>query len=228
MLLLPDSTHDYQVGIDEAGRGCLAFDAYVAAVVYPRDVIAHFFDGQDEAGMDMIQDSKKMTPRKREKAEALIKTYASFWTVERATVSEIDRVNILHAVQDAMNRCVDKVSSQYFPRSSLDILVDGDVFLAQDAYDDRERGRRRVRCIPQGDTTHLSVASASILAKCHRDRDVVALTRENPDWDDMYGFSKNKAYGTRQHLQGIHRHGPCPVHRQSFAPMKNRCIIQDF
>jgi len=228
MLFLPDRNYDFEIGIDEVGRGCLAFDAYVAAVAYPKDILHRFFDGPDEKIMDGIKDSKKMTPQMRNKAEDVIKRYASYWTVNRATVEDIDRINIFNAIQESMELGV-RNAMDNLPKNDkkYKVLIDGDRFLAMDRF--RDGDCINIECIPGGDAQYLSIASASVLAKVQRDRDVLSITERHKEeeWQHKYGFISNKAYGTKYHLDGLRKYGVCPYHRMSFNPMKNMFAFRD-
>lgn len=178
-------------GVDEAGRGPLAGPVIAAAVILP----AGF-------ALDGLTDSKKVPAVRREKFFAFLTTQTSVvWSTGLAAVEEIDRLNILRATHLAMARAVGAL-----PAPPDHALVDG----------------LPVRDLPVphtalvgGDALSLSIAAASIIAKVTRDRLMVALDAEYP----QYGFARHKGYGVRQHLEALRHHGPCPVHRRSFAPV---------
>ncbi len=178
-------------GVDEAGRGPLAGPVVAAAVILPADFA---FDG--------LTDSKKVPAGRREKIFTVFATHPGVaWAACLATVEEIDRHNILRATHLAMARAVNAL-----PARPDHALVDG----------------LPVRGLPVphsalvgGDALSLSIAAASIMAKVTRDRLMVALDAEYP----QYGFARHKGYGVRQHLEALRHHGPCPVHRRSFAPV---------
>lgn len=178
-------------GVDEAGRGPLAGSVVAAAVILDP---ARPIDGLD--------DSKKLTERKRELLFAQIQERALAFCIAEATVEEIDRLNILQATLLAMQRAV--AGLQLVPHQ---VLVDGDKLppLPMPA-----------RAIVQGDATEACISAASILAKVHRDRLCLKLDQQYP----LYGFKKHKGYGTAAHLQAIKAHGPSPVHRMSYAPVR--------
>ena len=178
-------------GVDEAGRGPLAGPVVAAAVILPADF-----------ALDGLTDSKKVPVARREKIFAVLATHPGVaWAACLATVEEIDRHNILRATHLAMARAV-----RALPARPDHALVDG----------------LPVRDLPVphsalvgGDALSLSIAAASIMAKVTRDRLMVALDAEYP----QYGFARHKGYGVRQHLEALRHHGPCPVHRRSFAPV---------
>lgn len=178
-------------GVDEAGRGPLAGPVTAAAVVLP--------EGVEIPG---INDSKKLTEAKREALFPAICEKALAWSVAFASHEEIDSYNILQATFLAMRRAVKGLS--ILPQLAL---VDGN----------RDPGLElSTRCIVKGDSHCASIAAASILAKVSRDRRMVELDRQYP----QYGFAKHKGYPTKAHYEALASFGPSPVHRRSF--LKNR------
>lgn len=176
-------------GIDEAGRGPLAGPVTVAAVILPRAF--------DTTGLD---DSKKLTPAlRRELFERLTTAPGVVWYCALRCNREIDRMNILAATHDAMRECVARLSPSH-------VLIDGLPVprfpIAQTA-------------LVGGDALSLSIAAASIIAKVTRDRIMEELDVTYP----QYGFARHKGYPTPEHLARLREHGPCPVHRRSFAPV---------
>lgn len=178
-------------GVDEAGRGPLAGPVVAAAVILP-------------VGLDdvFIYDSKQMTERQRETAYAAICERATASGVGVVDPEYIDQYNILQATYEAMRRAIHSLAA-----SPPLILVDG-VVIPGLAYPQR----RLVR----GDSVSQSIAAASILAKVTRD----AMMRELDRMYPAYGFGRNMGYGTEEHLAALALHGPCPAHRQSFAPVR--------
>ena len=177
-------------GVDEAGAGPLAGPVYAAAVILPREV--------EIEGLD---DSKKLTEKKRERLAAVIKsTDGCKWAIASASPKEIDELNILSATHLAMRRAADEVGAEH-------ILVDG----------------LPVKTLPhavnvvKGDAKSLLIAAASILAKTARDADCLRLEALYPG----YGFAKHKGYPTKDHMEALSRLGPCPEHRRSFGPVAN-------
>lgn len=174
-------------GVDEAGRGCLAGPVYASAVILP--------PGLDIPG---INDSKKLSPKKREALFGVITENAVAYGVASASVAEIEAVNILNATFLAMNRAMEKLSVP--PELAL---IDGNQSKGI-AYPNR--------CIVGGDGKSASVAAASILAKVSRDRYMTELSDAYPE----YGFDIHKGYGTAVHRAALIKYGPSAVHRLSF------------
>ena len=179
-------------GVDEAGAGPLAGPVYAAAVILPRGLT-----------LPGLNDSKKLTPKRRAALFDEICAQARSWAVATASVEEIEELNILNARLLAMNRAMEALS---IPADFA--LVDGD----------KDHGDRVAIAIPHqtvigGDGKSASIAAASILAKVSRDRYVCEeLDRQYPE----YQFAKHKGYGTKLHYELLDRFGPCPAHRRSF------------
>lgn len=178
-------------GVDEAGRGPWAGPVSAAAVILD--------PGRIPAGLD---DSKALTERRREALVVEVKAAAVAWAVGFASVEEIDGMNILKATGLAMRRAVEALSL-----APAFILVDGSYRFDLPAP---------VRPVVKGDSLSVSIAAASILAKTARDRVMREFDR---DWPD-YGFAAHKGYHSEQHVAALHRLGPCPAHRRSFAPIR--------
>lgn len=174
-------------GIDEAGRGPLAGPVFAAAVILPEDV--------QIPGLD---DSKKLSEKKRDELFDIIKEKALYYGIASASESEIDEVNILNAVYRAMNRAADELGIE--PEICL---IDGN----------RNTGiTRNSRCVIKGDSKCACIAAASILAKVSRDRYMLEMADRYPE----YAFEKHKGYGTKLHYERIREHGPCEIHRTTF------------
>lgn len=205
------------VAVDEAGRGCLAFEVCAAAVVLP----AKLPDDPEELKMlGLINDSKKVTALRREKLASFIKEYAIAYGIGIATPEEIDSINILQATYLAMHRAIKEVVNKMGGRVDK-IIVDGDRFkpyLISDQNSDEIVIPHT--CCTEGDATHMNIAAASILAKTHRDKLVLQHVSEHPEWKEMYGFDKNKAYGTLKHMDGLKKYGVTGHHRKSFGPVR--------
>lgn len=177
-------------GIDEAGRGPLAGPVVAAAVILdPKRPIRG------------LADSKVLTPERREELAIRIRERAVAWATGQADVVEIDTINILRATMLAMRRAVEAL-----PVPPEEALVDGDRCPELVC---------RVRAIVKGDRDVKPISAASIIAKTTRDALLVELDRVYP----MYGFAQHKGYGTPEHLAALGMHGPCPIHRRSFAPV---------
>ena len=178
-------------GVDEVGRGPLAGDVVAAAVVLGKN-----------HGIDGLNDSKKLSEKKREYLFELIQEKAVAWCIARASVAEIDEINILQASLLAMARAVDGLSEK-----PGHVLVDGNK-LPSWSYS--------AQAIVQGDGKVEEIGAASILAKVTRDREMVAFHEQYPH----YGFAQHKGYPTKVHLQALEVHGPCELHRKSYAPVQ--------
>lgn len=183
----------YLAGVDEVGRGPLAGDVVTAAVILPAD-----------HGIEGLADSKVLSDRQRENLYKDITSRATCWAVARCTVEEIDRFNILQATMMAMRRAVLGLKQQ--PDF---VAVDGNR-LPQWEY--------RAEAVVKGDGRVEVISAASIIAKVVRDREMKALDETYPG----YGFAKNKGYGTAQHLEALNRMGATPIHRRSFAPVRDQ------
>ena len=174
------------VGTDEVGRGPLAGPVVAAAVVLPR--------GVEILG---INDSKKLSEKRREALAEEIKAKALAYKIAEISPAEIDRVNILHAAERAMKEAVEALPFGDY------LLVDG-----QNQLD----VRLPVRNLIGGDSISISIAAASIIAKVYRDHLMVQLDSVYP----QYNFAQNKGYGTADHYAALQKYGPSPVHRRSF------------
>ena len=195
-----------EVGLDEAGRGCLFGPVCVGAVVWPNQ--DPLFNGE---GPPVIKDSKKMSEKKRNILRNYIEENAIAWSVQFIDHEEIDKINILKATMKGMHKCVDDIRH----RCSIDtILVDGNHFKI---YTDENLECINHECVIGGDNTYKSIAAASILAKTHRDNYIYDLVKTNPDLE-IYGLHKNKGYGTKIHIDALKEHGPVKGHRRSFKP----------
>ena len=184
------SSDSIVAGVDEVGRGPLAGDVVAAAVI---------LGDSPPAG---LTDSKALSPRQRERLAETIRSEAVAWSLGRATVAEIDELNILQASLLAMRRAVEALSVQ----PSL-VLVDGN-HLPRWSYE--------ARAVIKGDLSEPAISAASIVAKVTRDSEMVIL-------DDLYpgyGFAAHKGYPTKAHLAALASFGVSPVHRQSFGPVK--------
>lgn len=183
-------------GVDEVGRGPLAGDVVAAAVILPE---AHTLNG--------LTDSKKLSEKKRETLFDEIKQQALYWAIGRASVQEIDELNILQASLLAMKRAVDslEVSPDF-------VQVDGNKL---------PKWRYESEAIVKGDLKIGAISAASILAKVTRDREMYALDIELPG----YGFAQHKGYPTKVHLAALESLGVSDFHRRSYAPVKKHLDI---
>ena len=208
---------DPVMGIDEAGRGPLVGGVYTAAVSVPLALAEDLLTG----AWSEINDSKKLTEKKREKLAEIIKTTPGCtWAIASASPAEIDQLNILRATHVAMKRAADEVAAKLLttgdrPQTTGDrpqttggrphILVDG---LAVSTLPEAQN-------VIKGDAKSLFIAAASILAKTARDADCLRLEKLYPG----YGFAQHKGYPTKAHFEALAKLGPCPEHRRSFGPV---------
>lgn len=188
-------------GLDEAGRGPLAGPVVAAAVVLPED-----FDPEG------VADSKALTPENRDEVYRRIICQAEAVGVGIVGPREIDEINILRATHKAMSAALEELDSAY--RRALGVAFD---FILLDGLPVPGLPKPSL-AIVKGDAKCLSIMAASIVAKVTRDRIMCELDREYPE----YGFARHKGYCTKQHLEALHRYGPSPIHRRSFAPVAER------
>ncbi|MFV5346043.1 ribonuclease HII [Acinetobacter soli] len=187
-----EQTNLFIAGVDEAGRGPLVGSVVAAAVILDPD---HPIAG--------LNDSKKLTEKKREKLFIEIQEKALAWSIAEATHTEIDELNILQATFLAMRRAVDGLQQQ-----PMKVIVDGNQI---------PKGMT-IACeaIVGGDAMHAEISAASILAKVTRDRQMVELDQKYP----LFGFAKHKGYPTKVHFEAIAQYGVIDEHRRSYAPVK--------
>lgn len=194
-------------GVDEAGRGPLAGAVVAAAVILPKELSTLEDLEKRDDEFKLLTDSKKMTEEHRETLFPLIQENAVAWAIAWASEKEIDDINILQASLLAMTRSIIELSVK--PNT---ILVDGNKLPSlpkewQDCYLD---------AVVKGDSKIPAISAASVLAKVTRDRQLHDLHEKYP----VYNFKQHKGYPTKAHLAMLEEHGPCPAHRQSFAPVK--------
>jgi len=179
---------EFVAGMDEAGRGPLAGPVVAACVMLPKDCL-----------IEGVNDSKKLSPAKREKLYDIIMEQAISVGIGIVDEKTIDEINILNATKMAMKMAVERVS----PKPQL-ILIDA---VELDDMDIPQKA------IVKGDMLSISIASASIIAKVTRDRMITEADKKYP----VYGFGRHKGYGTKQHIDAIKKYGICPIHRVSFT-----------
>ena len=184
------------IGVDEAGRGPLVGSVVAAAVAFPP---GYRIDG--------LTDSKKLSEKKREALYNQI-TSACYWSFAQSNSNEIDQINILEATMLAMKKAVEQLMLLIEDNSQkISVLVDGN----------RCPDIENCQAIIKGDLTEPVISAASIIAKVTRDRQMIALDQEYPE----YGFSRHKGYGTKEHLEALANFGPIQgQHRFTFAPVK--------
>lgn len=189
-----------EVGCDEAGRGCLAGSVYAAAVILPPDY-----------ENELLNDSKKLSAKKRYTLRAEIERDAVAWAVGVVTPEEIDKINILNASFLAMHRALGQLKVR--PEA---VIVDGNRF--------KPYQELPFTTIVKGDGKYLSIAAVSILAKTYRDDYMQALAKEYPQYD----WQSNMGYPTKKHRKAISEHGVTPYHRKSFNLLGDGQLTLDF
>lgn len=191
MLNRSRSQHQLIAGVDEVGRGPLAGPVVAAAVILDPD-----------QPIEGLADSKKLSEAKREQLSIEIRKKALAWSIARADIEEIDRINILQASLLAMKRAVESLSRQ--PTLAL---IDGNKLPDLNC---------QMEAIIKGDSKEACISAASIIAKVSRDQEMVAMEELYPG----YGFAKHKGYPTKQHRDAIQELGITPIHRKSYAPIQ--------
>jgi len=177
-----------EVGLDEAGRGCLAGPVVAAAVILPPNF-----------NHPLLDDSKKLTEKKREALREIIEKEALAYAVAFVDHKKIDEINILNASFLAMHKAIDKIKVKY-----NFLLIDGNRF--------KDYKKVPHECIVKGDGKYQSIAAASILAKTYRDEYIIKLSKKFPE----YQWQQNKAYPTKKHVDAILKYGITPYHRRSY------------
>ena len=194
--LVVEYTGDFLAGVDEVGRGPLVGSVVAAAVIL-----------DPKAPIDGLTDSKKLTARRRESLDVLIRERALSFAVAEASAEEVNSLNIYHATHLAMRRAVDALAPQ-----AEYLLVDGN----------RLPGHALPgQAVVKGDARHPAIAAASILAKVARDAQMAELDLRYPE----YGFARHKGYPTKEHLAALEAHGPLAEHRKSFAPVQRQLAL---
>jgi ribonuclease HII len=188
-------------GLDEAGRGAIAGPVVAAAVILPLD------DPTALAQLADVNDSKQLTARQRQRSYDLIIQLAKSYGVASSSAEEIDRYGIMGATRLAMRRALALLDP---PAAYL--LIDGRIRLKEPALPQQS--------LIRGDAKSLSIAAASILAKVTRDNKMAS----QQDLFPAYGFARHKGYCTEQHVAALAKNGPCPIHRHTFAPIRQKLV----
>ena len=188
--------HKFIVGLDEAGRGPIAGPLVVAACILPVD-----YDNP------LIDDSKKLSEKKRELLFEEIKKVSLDYSIEILDIEEIDKLNIYKASKTGMERCLKKLTHPYDVALTDAMPIDCSV---------------PFEAIIKGDAKSQSIAAASILAKVTRDHLMLELAKLYPEYD----LENNKGYGTKKHLEAIEKHGILPIHRTTYEPIKSKLVEQ--
>lgn len=186
------------VGVDEAGRGPLAGPVTACACYIPPELYAH-------PVMSKINDSKKLTPQKREEIFEELLTLPITYCTGYASAEEIDKLNILQATFLAMSRALTK-----FKNKEISVLIDGNKTIPNLTAPQK--------AIVKGDGTSLCIAAASIIAKVSRDKFMLLCAQKYP----QYKFEEHKGYGTQLHTDLLDKYGPCPLHRKTFEPIYSK------
>lgn len=211
------------IGVDEVGRGPLFGRVYAAAVILPHFGFKH----------ELMKDSKKFTSSKKIKEIAdYIKNNCIAYSIMYQDEKNIDKHNILNATYNAMHQAIKIIMNNMNSMNSMNnkylIIVDGNNFKPLTYYDSNSETMREVDtiCVVNGDNTYSAIAAASILAKVERDNYIQELCSEYPKLNEYYGISKNKGYGTKQHMEAIKQYGITMWHRKTFGPCK-KAILND-
>ena len=199
----------FEVGLDEAGRGCLFGPVCVAGVTWLDEDPEHCIE---------IRDSKKCTEKHRLQCYDTIIEHSKAYSIQMIDNNAIDKDNILRSSLKGMHLCLDEISKH----TMIDkILVDGNHFYTY--YSKEQEEFLDHECIIKGDNIYKSIAAASILAKTYRDNYILQLVEEYPELK-KYDIHNNKGYGTKKHMEAIKEHGITQWHRKSFAPCKGQPI----
>jgi len=196
------SNHEFEIGIDEAGRGPLIGRVYAGAVIWGDNTIIN----------PIIKDSKKLSKKKRAIALEWIKSNVKAWGVGYAEPDEIDKINILEATKLAMDRAIQNLITNFnLNPDNITLIIDGLGW--------EKKFNHNVKSIVKGDSKYYSIAAASIIPKEYHDEYIKKLCLELPDLNEKYSLLSNMGYGTAAHISGLKTHGPCPYHRKSFKPI---------
>ena len=187
------NSEDNEVGLDEAGRGPLIGRVYAAVVNW----------GDTDINPD-VKDSKKLSAKKRGIVLKWIQENVDEWAVGFAEPEEIDKINILEATKLAMDRAINNLDFK-----PTHLLIDGVGW-------EKKFPEYKVQSVVKGDSLYYSIAAASIIAKEYHDEYIKKICLENPDLDEKYGLLSNMGYGTKKHIEGIHKYGMSKFHRKSF------------
>ncbi|WP_313375995.1 ribonuclease HII [Chishuiella sp.] len=191
------SNYEFEIGCDEAGRGCLSGPVVAAAVI-----LGEKFEN------NVINDSKQLSEKKRNSLKSFIEENALYWAIGIVSPKEIDEINILNASFLAMHRAIDQLDC---PKDL--IIVDGNRF---NAYHDIP-----YECIVKGDSKYMNIAAASILAKTYRDEYMEKIDKEFPE----YNWKKNKGYPTKEHRAAIKEYGTTIYHRTTFKLLPDQLSL---
>lgn len=198
------------VGVDEVGRGPLAGPVLACAIT---QIVSHS-EGVERPKNLNGRDSKKFSPKQRQEIYNFLKKNPQVeWGIGRISEKVIDKINIFQATKLAMEKAVLSLEKKIGQQADM-LLIDGNFGISI---------KRPQKSIIKGDEKIFLISLASIVAKVERDRLMIKLHQKYP----QYGFNQHKGYGTKLHIEMVNQHGPCPLHRQSFAPIKGFMILQN-
>ena len=198
-----------EIGLDEAGRGPLLGRVYAGAVIWPENLESIY-----------INDSKKLTSKKREKALEWIKENILYWGVGYCEAIEIDNINILNATVLAMNRAILDLKQKMTSNSNSNSTSTNTNLLIDGCGWEKKFNKFNVECIVKGDTIYYSIAAASIIAKQFHDSHIKELILCDPTLDVRYNLSSNMGYPTKKHILGLEKYGASIHHRKTFNRVK--------
>lgn len=199
-----------EIGVDEAGRGPLIGNVYSAAVCIDSKYL------EKNKDMPLITDSKKMTPKQRQKAYQWIVKNVKEYSIAFSDPSEIDSINILQATRLSMSRAIKGITKQNLEETKT-ILIDGPRW--EDKFDSiKNEYKIDIKSVVGGDSKYFSISAASVLAKEEHDKHIRELCEKFPDLHEKYDLLNNMGYGTKKHLEGIKKYGISKFHRKSFKP----------
>lgn len=215
------------IGVDEVGRGPLLGDVVISAVCFSNNILTSKTDIYEADEVDIIPnhalsaltDSKKLSEKKRNLLFPIIQQQATAYSIIKIPPSKIDEINILQATLLGMKMAIEQTIEKLLlidNQAKFSIFVDGNKLPNLDNAIILEK-IYRFQAVIQGDSKHACISGASVLAKVVRDRDVVTMDKQYP----QYGLAKHKGYPTAVHLQAIEKYGVLPEHRRSFAPIKH-------
>ena len=219
--------YEFEIGVDEAGRGPLFGRVYAGAVVLPKD--------ETTFNHSLMKDSKKFTSKKKiDEVAEYIKENAIAWAVAYEDEKVIDEINILQATQSAMHKAILEVKKQLHNKNllindsdsnnkDLFLLIDGNYFKPITIMNTKTNKFESIKftTVEGGDNKYTAIAAASILAKVERDNYIDELCKNNPELAEHYGIDTNKGYGAKKHIEGIKEHGITIWHRRSFGICKD-------
>ena len=193
--------NENEIGIDEAGRGTLIGRVYAGAVIWNHNV---------EIPINLIKDSKKLSPKKRAEALEWIKK-SLMWGVGYIEPEEIDKINILNATKLAMDKAIQDLKNKNPNINPNQLIIDGT------GWDNKFKDYKCCSIV-KGDSKYYSIAAASIIAKEFHDEHIKELCNNNNELNEKYDLSNNMGYATKKHMEGIEKYGNSNYHRKSFKP----------